>query len=361
MKSSLLLARTTIRRSGGMVIKVSVYVISLLMCMTVMTRAVDAADFYEGKTIKLVVASGAGSGVDILGRLVARHLRKHIPGEPLIIVQNIPKPTAVGGANYVYNVAKPDGLTIGGASAGLFSRSLSHPGVRFDLNKFTWLANMYNATVILWARTDFPCPTLEQLAKCQKTLQFGATSKGSTGYGLVPELVKEALGLNMKITYGYVSREIPAAVARGELDASGGDLIGFFGGPTLSMMKEGKVRILLQVASDKSPVLASYNVPWVMDVISEKYQKLFSMINPIIDLARPYYAPPGIPEESKEILREAFRRLGSDEEFKAEVKRAARTEVSVIVGEKMIKAIKQMLDQPPEIKDKIIQLLKGGK
>jgi tripartite-type tricarboxylate transporter receptor subunit TctC len=98
-----------------------------------------------------------------------------------------------------------------------------------------------------------------------------------------------------------------------------------------------------------------------MDVIPEKYKKLFSMINPIIDLARPYYAPPGIPEESKKILQEGFRRLGTDEDFKAEVKRAARTEVSVVVGDKMIAAIKQMLDQPPEVKDKIIQLLKGGK
>lgn len=360
MKVNLQLGSVT-TQSEGTRIKVLLCVVSLLMCITVVASPATGSDFYEGKTIKLVIASGAGSGVDILGRLVARHLRKHIPGEPLIIVQNIPKPTAVGGANYVYNVAKPDGLTIGGASAGLFSRSLSHPGVRFDLDKFTWLSNMYNATVILWARTDFPCRTLEQLAKCSKTLQFGATSKGSTGYGLVPELVKEALGLNMKMTYGYVSREIPAAVARGELDASGGDLIGFFGGPTLSMMKEGKVHILLQVASDKSPVLAPYNVPWVMDVVPEKYQKLFSMINPIIDLARPYYAPPGIPEESKRVLLEGFRRLGGDEEFKTEVKRAARTEVSVLVGDKMIKAIKQMLDQPPEVKNKIIQLLKGGK
>ncbi len=342
-------------------IKATACVISLLMFMTVVSSFGYAGAFYEGKTIKLIVASGAGSGVDILGRLVARHLRKHIPGDPLIIVQNIPKPTAVGGANYVYNVAKPDGLTIGGASAGLFSRSLAHPGVRFDLDKFTWLANMYNATVILWSRTDFPCQTLQALAKCPQTLQFGATSKGSTGYGLVPELVKEALGLNIKITYGYNSREIPAAVARGELHASGGDLIGFFGGPPLSMMKEGKVGIFLQVASDKSPILAKFNVPWVMDVIPEKYKKLFSMINPIIDLARPYYAPPGIPEESKEILQQGFRRLGDDEEFKAEVKRAARTEVNVIVGQKMMGAINQMLDQPPEVKKKIIQLLKGSK
>lgn len=342
----------------------SMTVISLLSAcvlafLTAASVAADSAPFYADKTIRLVVASDAGSGVDILGRLVARHLRKHIPGNPLILVQNIPRPTAVGGANYVYNVAKPDGLTIGGASAGLFSRSLAHPGVRFDLNKFTWLANMYNATVIFWMRTDFPCQTLEELKKCPQPLQFGATSRGSTGYGLVPELIKEALGLNVKITYGYSSREIPAAIARGELHASGGDLIGFFGGPPLDMMKEKKVRILLQVASDKSPVLEKYNVPWIMDSLSSEYKKLFMMINPIIDLARPYYAPPGLSAELTDLLQQSFRKLGEDAAFRSDVERAARTEVNVVVGQKMVEAMKQMLDQPPEIKNKVISLLKA--
>lgn len=343
-----------VRAIGGMA------AIALLLLAAAPRSAAQAATpFYQSKTIRLVVASGAGSGVDILGRLVARHLRKHIPGNPLIIVQNVPRPTAVGGANYVYNVAKPDGLTIGAASAGLFSRALAHPGVRFDLNKFTWLANMYSATVIFWMRTDFPCPTLEELKKCPQQLQFGATSRGSTGFGLVPELIKEALGLNMKITYGYTSREIPAAIARGELQASGGDLIGFFGGPPLDMMNEGQVRILLQVASEKSPVLEKYKVPFVMDILAPEHKKPFAMINPIIDLARPYFAPPGIPAESKAALEEGFRRLGKDDEFRSDVKRAARTEVDVTVGQKMVEAIKQMLDQPPEVKNKVIQLLKA--
>jgi tripartite-type tricarboxylate transporter receptor subunit TctC len=318
-----------------------------------------AAEYYEGKTLRLIAATGAGGGVDILARVVARHLKKHIPGNPLIIVQNIPRPTAVGGANYVYNVAKPDGFTIGAASAGLFSRSLSHPGVKFDLNKFTWLANLYHATVVFWMRTDFPCQTFETLKTCSKPLQFGATSRGSTGYGLVPELIRESLGLNMKMTYGYTSREIPAVVERGEIDASGGDLIGFFGGPPNDMMKAGKVRILVQVAARKSPELERHNVPWIMDIITPEYKKLFSMINPIIDLARPYFAPPGIPEESRKILLESFRRLGEDAEFRAAMKRAARTEIDLTLGQDVVRAMNQMLDQPPEIKEKVISLLKG--
>lgn len=341
-------------------------IIALALCLTLSpslsAAASSAAPYYEGKTIRLISATAAGGGVDILARLVARHITKHIPGNPLIIIQNIPRPTAVGGANYVYNIAKRDGLTFGAASAGLFSRSLSgsHPGVHFDLQKFTWLANMHNATVIFWMRTDFPCQTLEALKRCPKPLQFGATSRGSTGYGLVPELIKEALGLNMEIIYGYLSRDIPGAVERGEIDASGGSVQGFFGGPSREMMKKGQVRILFQVGARKSPVLESYDVPWVMDLLEPKYTKLFTMINPIIDLARPYFAPPAIPENTKQILQEAFRRLAKDADFRAEVKRATRTEPNVMVGVEVVEAMQQMFDQPPEVKDRVMDLLKGN-
>jgi len=94
-----------------------------------------ADDFYKGKNIKLIIGSGEASGVDILGRVAARHLSNHIPGKPTIIVQNMAAPESIAAANYVYNIAEPDGLTIGSGSSGLFSRAISQPNVRFDLSK----------------------------------------------------------------------------------------------------------------------------------------------------------------------------------------------------------------------------------
>jgi tripartite-type tricarboxylate transporter receptor subunit TctC len=321
------------------------------------SAAANADDFYKGKTIRLIVGSGEGSGVDILGRLVARHLPNHIPGKPAVIAQNMAAPESIAAANYVFNIAAPDGLTIGTGSSGLLSRAISQPNIRFDLGKFTWIANLYSATVLFWIRTDFPCQTFAALARCPQALKFGATARGSTGYGLVPELVKDAFALNMDIIYGYRGNAINIAVERGEIHASGGDLIGFMGGRPRQLMQEGKVKILLQVAGDRNPELDK--VPWVMDVVPDTHRKLFMMVNPIIDLARPYFAPPNVPPERAKILQAAFAGLAGDPAFRAETKRVARIEPAHLPGPKMDAAIRQILTQPKEVKDRVIGLLRG--
>lgn len=316
-------------------------------------------DFYQGKTLRLIVGSGEGSGVDILGRIAARHLTNHIPGKPAVMVQNIPAPESIAGANYVFNIAVPDGLTIGTGSSGLLSRAISQPNIRFDLSKFTWIANLYSATVLFWMRTDFPCQTFEAISRCPQTLKFGATARGSTGFGLVPELLKDAFALNMDIIYGYRNSDINLAIERGEIHASGGDLIGFMGSRPFQLLKEGKVKIVLQVAGRRDPELDKLNVPWSMDVVPEKHKRLFMMVNPIIDLARPYFAPPNVPPERAKILQAAFGRLAKDPAFRAETMRVAKIEPSYLPGPDIDAAIRQILSQPKEVNDRVIGLLSG--
>lgn len=318
-----------------------------------------ADDFYKGKVIRLVVGSGEASGVDILARVAARHLPNHIPGHPTIVVQNIPAPESIAAANHVYNIAEPDGLTIGAGSSGLLSRAISQPNIHFDLSKFTWIANIYSATVIFWMRTDFPCQTFEAISRCPETLKFGATARGSTGFGLVPELLKDAFNLNMDIVYGYRNNAINLAVERGEVHASGGDLIGFMGSRPRQLMEEGKVKILLQVAGRRNPDLDKLNVPWSMDVVPEQHKKLFMMVNPILDLARPYFAPPNVPPARAKLLQDAFANLVTDPNFRAEVKRVAAIEPSLVPGPDMDVAIKQVVNQPKEVSDRVIGLLRG--
>lgn len=318
-----------------------------------------ADDFYRGKTVKLIIGSGEASGVDILGRVAARHLPKHIPGRPVIVSQNMPAPESIAAANHVYNIAEPDGLTIGAGSSGLFSRAISQPNIRFDLTRFTWVANIYNATVIFWMRTDFPCQTFEAMRTCPQPIKFGATARGSTGYGLVPELLKDALGLNMDIIYGYRNADVDLAVERNEVQASGGDLIGFMGSRPRQLMEEGKAKILLQVSGRKNPGLEKYNVAWSMDVVPDSHKPLFRMLNPILDLARPYFAPPNVPAERARILRDAFGKLVEDQEFRADMKKVAGITPSYVPGEEMAAAIKEMLDQPADVKEKVIRLLQG--
>jgi tripartite-type tricarboxylate transporter receptor subunit TctC len=324
-----------------------------------LSAVAKADDFYQGKTLRLIVGSGEGSGVDILGRIAARHLTNHIPGKPAVMVQNIPAPESIAGANYVFNIAAPDGLTIGTGSSGLLSRAISQPNIRFDLSKFTWIANLYSATVLFWMRTDFPCQTFEAISRCPQTLKFGATARGSTGFGLVPELLKDAFALNMDIIYGYRNSDINLAIERGEIHASGGDLIGFMGSRPFQLLKEGKVKIVLQVAGRRDPELDKLNVPWSMDVVPEKHKRLFMMVNPIIDLARPYFAPPNVPPERAKILQAAFGRLAKDPAFRAETMRVAKIEPSYRPGPDMDAAIRQILSQPKEVNDRVIGLLSG--
>jgi hypothetical protein len=123
-------------------------------------------------------------------------------------------------------------------------------------------------------------------------------------------------------------------------------------------MNEGKVKILLQVAGRKSPELEQYHVPWVMDVIPPERKNLFAMVNPIIDMARPYYAAPGIPADRAKALRDAFAKMAKDQSFNDEVTRVARIHATHLGGEEMAPAIHAMLNQPPEVKDKVIGLLR---
>ncbi|HEY4134744.1 MAG TPA: hypothetical protein VGO34_05980 [Alphaproteobacteria bacterium] len=319
----------------------------------------SVGDFYKGKTFRIIVGSSEASGVDILARIAGRHLSKYIDGKPTVIVQNMPQPESIAAANHIYNVAEKDGLTIGAGSSGLFSRAISQPNIRFDLDKFTWVGNLYTATVLFWMRSDFPCQSLEAIATCPQPVKFGATARGSTGFGLVPELLKDAFKLNMDIIYGYKNNDIEIAIERGEIHASGGDLIGFLGGRGKQMLDEGKVKVLVQVAGHKAPQLAPYNVPWIMDVIPEEQRPLFLMVNPILDLARPYFAPPNIPADRAKHLRDAFAKLAVDPAFIAETQKVANIEPSLTRGEEMTEAIHSMLNQPPAVKDKVIGLLKG--
>ena len=324
---------------------------AMLMALAIGAMAASgasAADFYKGKTIKLVVGSGEGSGVDILGRLAAAHLGDHIPGHPNVIVVNMPLPQSIAGANYVYNIAKPDGLTIGSGSAGLFSRAISQPNIRFDLNKFTWLGNLYSATVIFWMRTDFPCQTLETLKSCPQRLKLGATARGSTGYGLVPELIKEAFGLKMDIIYGYKSSAIMLALERNEVQAVGRRPDRLLRRPAQGDDGQGQGQDPVAGGGPQEPRARSpYHVPWVMDVVPAKYKPLFHMVNPIIDLARPFYAPPNLPADRTQTLQTAFDELAVDKAFQADTRKAARVDISYVPGKEMTRRSRRCWTNPP--------------
>jgi tripartite-type tricarboxylate transporter receptor subunit TctC len=161
-----------------------------------------SAQYYAGKTVTIIVGYKTGGGYDATARLLARHLPKHIPGKPTVIVQNMPGANSLIAANHVYSVAKPDGLTVGTFNRNLPIAQLTGvQGVKFDMAKFAWVGSAASESTILAIRDDLPYRTFEDLKKADKPVVIGATGPGANTYDF-PLLLKELLGANLKILSG---------------------------------------------------------------------------------------------------------------------------------------------------------------
>src|SRR5918996_2893914 len=197
------------------------FVLAMLAALAV-APAVQA-QYYAGKTITLVVGYKTGGGYDATARLLARHLPKHIPGKPTVIVQNMPGANSLIAANHVYNVAKPDGLTLGTFNRNLPIAQLTGvQGVKFDMTKFAWVGSAASESTILAIRADLPYKSFEDLRKADKEIVIGATGPGANTYDF-PLLLRELLGVKIKIVSGYPSSsDIMLAVERKEVDGRAG-------------------------------------------------------------------------------------------------------------------------------------------
>jgi tripartite-type tricarboxylate transporter receptor subunit TctC len=174
--------------------------------------------FYQGKTISIIVGTKAGDVYDLYPRLLAEYMPKHIPGNPNIIVQNGPGAASLIAANQVYNVAKPDGLTIGAIYPALyFDQLIKKPEAKYDWGKFLWIGSPVKSNHLLYMRADTPYKSIDDVRKATTAPKCGATGIASTGY-YFPKLIEEVLGAKFDIVSGYVSgQDIDLAVERGEL------------------------------------------------------------------------------------------------------------------------------------------------
>jgi tripartite-type tricarboxylate transporter receptor subunit TctC len=181
------------------------------------------AQSFSGKTVTIIVGYKPGGGYDATARMLARHLPKHIPGRPTVIVQNMPGANSVIAANHVYNVAKPDGLTIATFNRNLPIAQLTGvDGVKYDITKFAWIGSAANESTILAIRTELPYKTFEELRRAKEAVVIGSTGPGANTHDF-PLLLKDLVGLNFKIVSGYSSSaDIMLAVERKEVDGRAG-------------------------------------------------------------------------------------------------------------------------------------------
>jgi tripartite-type tricarboxylate transporter receptor subunit TctC len=221
-------------------------------------QAEAQAPYYQGKTIAIITGSQTGDLYDIYARMVATHMAKHIPGNPNIVVQNMTGAGHIVAANYVYSVAKPDGLTLLAPNPNIYiDQLIGRPEIKFDWAKFNWLGNASRTADLVYMRADAPFKSIEDIRTAKEPPKCGATGTGTTGY-LVPRLLEETVGAKFNLVTGYKGgNEVDLAVERGEIQCRAFSLTAFFGRePFHTWRKSNFVRVLVQLGAKRDSRLA---------------------------------------------------------------------------------------------------------
>lgn len=315
--------------------------VMLLLSVIVGWGEAHAAPYYEGKTITLIVATNPGGGYDRTGRLVAKYLPKYIPGEPTIIVENMPGAGHIVAANYIYNKAKPDGLTIATMNRGLvFAQLAKAPAIRFDIRKFAWIGSVAVEPEVLFIRNDLPYKTVEDLRRAKGPIPIASEGPGTTSYQFAM-LLNAFAGFNFKtITYpsGSASR---LSLERKETDARVGSY-----SSDKKLVARGVLRPILR-GSVSIPELES--LPVNEDFAKDSMGKtLLAMLNSVDRIGRPFMAPPGTPPNVMGILRDAFAKVTKDPGLLADAKKL-RIEIDFAPEDQCMKVLNYELDQPKNV------------
>jgi tripartite-type tricarboxylate transporter receptor subunit TctC len=310
--------------------------------------------FYKDKTINLLIGYGAGGGNDLRGRLVARYLEKHIPGNPSVVVQNMPGASGTVQVNYMFDTAEPDGLTIGDVNReAAVAEVADRPGVRYTFADFEWLGGLTLEPMIVFIRSELPYETLDDLKQASEPLNFGARQAGATNF-LAGKAV-EALGVPVKMVLGYSGSQLSLAFEQGEIDASALTFSSFGNRPDwITEEGDGLARLMLALGVNK----AKREMPFGPELeVAPENKDLYNLLNLALGLPNATFAaPPGTPEDRVVILREAFQAMIDDPEFREE---AAKMGVSLepIPPEEVDRIFTEFVNSPDEIKAKFVELL----
>ena len=319
------------------------------------------APFYEGKTIRIVVGLPAGDVYDLYARMLAENMGKHIPGNPNIIVQNMAGASSMITANYVYNVAKADGLTFGSILPSLyFDQLIGRPEVKFDWPKFTWLGSFEKSNNLLYMRSDTPFKTIHDVTKANESPKCGSTGTGSPSYYLV-KLMNEIIGTKFEIVTGYKGgQEIDLAVEKGEVDCRAFTVTTYFARePFISWRKKNFVRVLFQTGKSRDSRLPE--VPTVQELIEqyktpEGSKRMAALVLASGEFGRPIIATPGIPADRVKMLREAFNKTLSDPALLADAKKR-RLDIDPTSAEDLESLAKEVFTANRELIERMKTLL----
>ena len=316
---------------------------------------------YQGKTVTFIVGSGAGTAYDIYARLLGNYLGKYLPGNPNVIMQNMPAAGGIVAANYVYGVAKPDGLTIASINpAHYFNQIQGNKEIKFDWPKFTWLASSDKSEHMLYMRADAPYKSIQDIRNAKEPPKCGATGTGTSGH-YIPRMLEDTLGTKFNIVTGYAGgNEIDLATERNEVVCRAFTTAAYFARePYHTWRKNHFVRILVQTGSKRDPQLPA--VPLLNDLMNEfKTSDLGRRVATVMlgsgELGRPIVAHPATAPDLTKALRDAFMKSMADPQLLADAARS-KIEITPVSGDELAKIARDVINQPPDVLDRIRKIL----
>ena len=332
--------------------------IGALLALSLWVSHALAQEFYKGKTIRIIVATTPGGGFDAYSRSIARHMPKHIPGNPTIIVENMPGAGFLIGTNYVYNQAKPDGLTMGNWIGTLVLHQLiGKKGVEFDARRFEYIGAPIKNHDLCLMTTASGTTSVEKWMASKTPVKLGATPPGSTPYDNAA-ILKEALGLPTQLVSGYKgTAEIRLAVDSGEVAGLCGLSWASAKVTWRKQLESGDVKIVLQSSPSPHPDLP--DVPLSISLAkSEIGRRLIQAgMHDVSAITYLYTFPPATPQDRVRLMRQAFRETMKDPEFLAETSKA-NMDVDPVAGEDLEKVVSGFFKLDSTVVDKLREILK---
>jgi tripartite-type tricarboxylate transporter receptor subunit TctC len=304
------------RNWSAALLTITALLTALALALVSAAHAQSVESFYRGRTVTVVVGYTVGGGYDVLARVLARHLGKHIAGNPSVVVQNMPGAGSLRAANYLYNAAPKDGTTLGIFARGMAMEPLiGTSGVKFDSRKFAWIGSGTNEVSV--------CATWH--AAKVKTWQDGLAipfTVAGEGSGSDPDIfsvmLRNVFGAKMRLVSGYPGgSDMTLAIERGEVDGRCGWSWSSVKLQRPDWVAEHKLNLLVQLAAQPSPELPG--VPLLFDLANtERQRRVLDLVLSRQQMGRPLVAPPGTPQDRKEALRGAFDATMADADFVAE-------------------------------------------
>ena len=329
--------------------------VSITLLLPTAARAQSAADFYKGRTVDLYIGYSVGGAYDLYARMLARHMSKHIPGNPNVIPKNMEGAGSLRLANWLYNVAPKDGsaFAIIGRGTG-FDPLLGNKAAQFDGNKFTWIGSANNEVSVCVAWSTSGITKFEDLQT--RELIVGGTST-SSDTDQFPRIANGVLGTKMKVVTGYPGgNEVGLAMERGEVKGRCGWSWSSVKSTHQRSLDEKKFTVLVQLALDKHPELP--DVPLIVDLAkTEEQRQILTLIFARQAMGRPFVAPPNVPSDRAAALRDAFMATMQDKDFLADAEKV-QMEINPVPGDKVQALVKDIYSAPPAVAQKATSFLR---